>query len=256
MRLEFNHSILLVFILLVLSFEPLLAQVNTEAMRKSGVTKGIVYSGALDASIAQGNTEFIIFDTQIRFDYRKNKYHSFIIGNLSYGKQKGEKFVNKGFLHARLVRTLNPRLVVETFAQNEFDDFLNLKRRQLFGGGLRILALTSGDQSTFHLGIAIMGESEYYIDPAEKDKKLIRSTNYLTGKWLINENINFSMTTYFQPDINSLSDYRILLNSTLNIKLTDIFSFNVKIAYRRDSEPPGDLKKDDLKLTNGISFTL
>ncbi|MDP8241302.1 MAG: DUF481 domain-containing protein [Candidatus Hatepunaea meridiana] len=65
----------------------------------------------------------------------------------------------------------------------------------------------------------------------------------------------YSLTGYFQPDINNPSDFRILVNSELEIKLSETFSFTAEVKYRHDSEPPQGLKDYDINISNGISFT-
>jgi len=242
-------------LILLLSISNLFAQVDTEAMRKSEFKEGLTGTGSFNANIVQGNMEFFILETQLRFDYRKNKYHTFLIGNMIYGKLDSDKFIDKGFIHARLVRSLNSRIGVEAFAQSEFNDFLNINRRQLAGGGLRLLLLRSGDRLTLHLGIAAIYEGEDYTDPAEEDKYLIRSTNYLTGKLNINESVTYSITGYFQPDTKDPSDFRILVNTELGVKLSKMFSFTAKVQFRHDSEPLRGLKDYDISISNGISFT-
>jgi putative salt-induced outer membrane protein YdiY len=230
------------------------AQVDTEAMRESSIEEGWKTTLSLNALAQQGNTEVLFFDTKLRFDYRAAKLHIFFCASLQYGDESEERFINEGFMHLRWVRSLDSRFTVEVFVQNEFDDSILLEKRRLLGGGLRTLILEA-NKIILHMGNGFMIEHEDYTDPAEEDKRLLRSTNYLTGEWWLDDRIQIYLTTYFQPNVESISDYRVLLSNGLEFKLTDLLYANIKLGYRFDSEPLRGIKKYDIETVNGLSLT-
>lgn len=240
--------------LLLLPQNVLHAQVDTEAMRKSSLEEGWKTTLSLNALAQQGNTEVLFFDTKLRFDYRAAKLHIFFCASLQYGDESEERFVNEGFMHLRWVRSLDSRFAVEVFFQNEFDDTILLEKRRLLGGGLRTLILEA-NKIILHMGNGFMIEHEDYTDSAEENKKLLRSTNYLTGEWWLDDRIQIYMTTYVQPNVESISDYRILLSNGLEVKLTELLYVNIKLGYRYDSEPLENIKNYDIEMLNGLSLS-
>ena len=242
------------------------AQVNTEAMRFNTDLPGFTISGNLSGEYVEGNSDYITYSGQLRLDYRKEKNHAFYIANFDRGETNKKLYINSGFMHMRSVRQTNSRIKTEMFAQLEYNDFLHIEQRRLAGGGLRINFLKYKDVLDFNMGLAAMWENEEYVDPEwddasgtwtifpTEDKDLIRSTNYLTGKWYINEHVTFNLTTYYQPDISNFDDFRLLMDTGLRILFSDIFYFTTIIHYRHDSEPPTGLEDYDLSMTNGIGF--
>lgn len=230
------------------------AQVNTEAMRKSELKAGLTSTNSLNIQLTKGNSDYLIYKGQIRLDYINGKFHFFAISNLKRGEQKNKKFINKGFIHLRGVRSLSNKISTEVFAQVEYDDFIKLKRRKLGGIGLRILGFQKPGLVTIHLGIGAMKEIETYTVVTEGKKDLLRSTNYLTANFSLNKIVDFFATGYYQLDVQSTSDYRILFDGGLAIKLFKNLIFSANVGYRFDNEPMPGIKTYDVNLINGISL--
>ena len=149
-------------------------------------------------------------------------------------------------------------LLPEAFSQVEFNRFLDLHLRWLAGGGLRMLILKRpyGNDSTslihINVGIGAMYEHEDYSKNTHSNTRLIRSTNYLSLKWLLHRNIHFETVIYYQVNINDLDDSRILTDNVLEFSVTDVIKFNMSIHYRFDQQPPIDKKDYDFEFVNGI----
>ncbi|MBC8182000.1 DUF481 domain-containing protein [candidate division KSB1 bacterium] len=230
------------------------AQVNTEAMRKSELKEGFTSTNSFNIQLTKGNSDYVIYKGQVRLDFIKGRYHSFIISNLKHGEQKNKKFINKGFIHLRGVQSFNKMISAEIFGQIEYDDFIKLKRRKLGGAGLRLLRLKKPGLLTVHIGIGAMKETEIYTISTEGEKDLLRSTNYLTTNFSLNKIVNLYVTGYYQVDVQSFSDYRILFDGGLSIKLFKNLIFTTNVAYRFDNEPLPGIKTYDVNLLNGISL--
>ncbi len=256
MVIRSNAAIVLITLLLFsVSVITGYCQVNTEAMRKGGVEDRFRTTLNFDLELNKGNTDFFSYAGNLRFDYKKNRYKVFLVNNIETAEEDDELFTNKAFNHLRGMRKMNDFLTIESFAQIEYNEFLNLNRRVLFGAGGRMRILHREDALTVHLGVAGMYEQEDYTDEStEENKKLLRSTNYLTIKWNWDDHIAFDYTNYFQPDAGNLKDYRILINSSLEFTITEYLSFITTLSYRFDSEPMAGLENYDLGVTNGIQL--
>jgi hypothetical protein len=247
-------NIFYIFLFTFIFYTNLNAQVNTEALRKSELKAGFTSTNSFNIQLTKGNSDYVIYKGQIRFDYIKGKYHSFIISNIKHGEKENKKFINKGFIHLRCVRSFNKTVAAEIFGQIEYDDFIKLKSRKLGGTGLRILGLQKPGLITVHFGVGAMKEVETYTLSTEGEKDLLRSTNYLSANISINKIVDFYANGYYQFDVQSTSDYRILFDGGLSIKLFKNLIFTTNVAYRFDNEPLPGIKTYDVNLLNGISL--
>ena len=82
----------------------------------------------------------------------------------------------------------------------------------------------------------------------------LRSTNYISVNWKENERFHLIAIAYFQQSLERGTDYRVLSDTSLIFKLTDNVVFRVSLNYRLDNEPPVDVKKYDLELSNGLNL--
>ncbi len=233
-----------------------LAQVNTEAMRKSDLKPGLTSTNTFNIQMAKGNSDYFIYYGQFRLDYLKGTHHVFSIVNLKRGEQKKHKFINKGFIHLRFVRSFNSVFYGEIFGQLEYNDFIKLRKRQLLGSGIRIRALNNPKIGDFFIGIGMMREIEEYTIASEGTKSLWRSTNYLAGNVKLNQSVNFFAMGYYQVAVSSIDDFRILADSGFSFKISKYLIFSTKIHYRFDNEPLPNIKKGDLNILNSISVRL
>ncbi|MBL7995726.1 DUF481 domain-containing protein [bacterium] len=247
-------------ILLVFAIVPrqLFGQVNTEKLRNYEAQKGIQNTAGLGFGFLAGNSDQYRVAANYRLDWLTTNYYSFLILNYERGKSGGDLFTDKGFLHARATRDLSASWIAEAFFQKEFNKLILLKDRRVVGAGLRYeirnIDTVLGRQQKLFLGVGagLMHEREITTDPHDK-KTLVRSTNYVSLTWKPDVRMAFSSTAYFQMDIQRSSDYRLINESSLSFSITKAVSFLTTASLRFDHEPPPDIKKYDLSVTNGIT---
>ena len=238
----------------------LLAQINTEAMRSENVTDGFINKVNVDFGIEKADAEVIELAAAYRVDYfNPTGLHIFFILNYEngYEQKKGldkNQVVNKGFGHLRMTKMISSKLFFEIFTQFGFNDFLLMKDRKLAGSGLRYKMVSNARMNTF-LGIGLMQENEIYDMVNEPEKKLLRSSNYL--RWNINiaENTELYNTVYYQFSSSDINDYRLLYDGSIDFSVNENLSFFIKLNYRYDNDPHGNMGKSYVQLNNGIEFT-
>ena len=235
-----------------------ICQVNTEAMRNAKDNTGITNSLGFDFGFEKSNQEVMEIAGKYRLDYiSKNGMHSFFVISYDngYEKESDQKnsIVNKGFSHLRFTKNISDLLYIELFIQYGFNDFLLMKERQLFGSGIRYQMVNQEKINGF-LGVGLMREDEKYDLKTNENMSLLRSTNYFTWHFKINENASLQNTAYYQFDLSRSSDNRLLYDGDLNIAHNDKLAFTLSLNYRHDSEPHGDLGKAYIQLKNGIEF--
>ena len=236
------------------------AQVNTEKFRKEFVETGFYGKVSLAAGFAAGNSDFVKAKGSSRIDYAGDNFDFLLVGNYEFEEANEAKVVNKGFAHLRNIITLSQSFYLELFLQKEFNQFILLEDRNLAGTGLRtdLVDLLSDSEDSpleFFLGIGVMFENERYNIPLSPETNLIRSTNYITFKWQINNSFSFITINYFQFDVERFSDHRFITDTSLNFLILKNLAFNSAVSFRYDNEHVPNVKDFDLGLTNGITFS-
>ena len=248
-----------VSIFLSICFSYLQAQVNTESMRNAILADTLMHTIELDMGLEKSNEEVFDASLNYRFDYSPNdNYSAFIVLNYENGYERllnasKNVITNKGFGHFRLTRKVNNTFYLEGFFQSGFNDFLLMKYRSLYGGGMRNNFFNKENAKIF-LGLGLMQEIENYNLEINNKKNLLRSTNYLSSNIVINDKANWINTIYFQVASSDQQDYRMLYETGFEFNLSQSINFTFEFNFRYDSQPHGDLGKTYYNLKNGIIF--
>lgn len=231
-------------------------QINTEALRRTFKHDTLTHSVNAEIGLAKGNSEYIGILTGYRGDLYTGKFYTFLSLNLEYREASSKKLINKGFAHLRSMYEYLSFLSFEVFLQQEYNEFILLKDRKLLGGGGRFSFLDSNWLGKFdiNLGLGLMVEKESFKTDIPTINNNIRTTNYVSLKWEISNMINLMDVIYYQAELDNFSDYKILNETNLNIKISNNLSFYTSLKYRFDNKPVKDIKNYDLSLTNGIKI--
>lgn len=237
------------------------AQVNIETLRRLDSKLGWYNDITLSLTYQSGNTDLLRFKSSVRSDYWFGKYHTFGIATLQQGEQGGRLYTDKGFIHLRGARSIIEHLGVEMFLQKQFNESILLRDRNLAGAGIRISALKQRNDKkntglNLYLGIGAMWENETINDKGhgEVETNIVRSTNYISATWRIDNRFSVVITGYFQPYTQRVSDFRVLSESRFEFHVTKTVSLNTRLNIRYDSEPPTDIEAHDLEIVNGLSY--
>jgi hypothetical protein len=235
------------------------SQKNTEKFREFK-QNGLYHTINFMVNVNAGNEEFMKYQGDYRFDVYHDKFITYLIGNLEYKEGNTDVITNKGFLHGRFIFNNGNLFEPEIFAQMEYNDFLLMKERYLVGGGLRINPLSIASDDSVHkfiaeFGIGMMYEYESVTDSIKPITRYIRSTNFMSLRYTLQNNLNFFSVTYFQPHVKDFADFRLLSENRLSISITKYLAFFVSIMYRFDSDPISSLKNYDFEIANGITLT-
>ena len=98
-------------------------------MRQMQLDPGWYNSITLDLTYHSGNTDLLTSRARFRSDYVSKAYHGFIFGELQQGRKNGAFFINKGMMHARIIRSLTDHLLFESFIQKQFNESILLSDR-------------------------------------------------------------------------------------------------------------------------------
>ncbi len=244
----------------------LAAQVNTEKFRKYSDKKGLLFNAHLGLGYSDGNTQYTSVDGNLRLDYNATKNNYFIVTNYEFKETKTSKVENKGFVHLRGIHPFSEVFAIEGFLQQEYNEFILLEDRKLAGAGLRTTLLNIDSEKdtvshfSIHLGTGAMYEREVYkvgeVEKVEVIKHPYRVTTYLTLDWTVSDRVSCWAVGYYQPNMESIHDFRSIFESGIEIWIIGKLYLNVNVSYRYNNEPVGDVKGYDFVLKNGFRLTL
>ena len=254
------------------------AQVNTENMRVGANEPGWGGIFDLNSSLQRGNTEREVLGAGVRLQYawpppaeaegddaedddvaEGPANTVFMTSNYSFTRLNENRFVNNALSHLRFIRRHSPRVSYELFGQHQFNEFIRLEQRLLLGGGGRFQVLEA-PQTEIFLGTGYMLERET-LDlagqlPEARRSEHHRSTNYLTVRYNSeDERFRLVETVYVQTRVDRLQDYRLLSETSFEIRLLRRLALAVNLNVTHDSEPPTGVKDTDVVLSNSLRYS-
>lgn len=252
---------------------PAQAQVNVEQNRPAQ-SSGL--HAHLDGSftLIRGNVDLTQVGLSGRAEYVKGVHSPFVQASVDYGEKSGTSFLSQSFVHARWTAMWWDMLGTELFSQLQDNSFRSLILRQLHGGGVRLRS-TLDEGGEVAIGLGAMFEREVYLDEvqlksdqrdeliqAARDEQLennIRGTSYLTLKRPLKlsesgASLALSVTLYYQPLLRDPSDYRVLGDAAIEVKLSDLIRLVESLNLLYDSEPPVGVQRYDLKSVTSLRF--
>ena len=248
----------LIFPLTLFLCSIIIAQVNTELMRKENPDKRFSNVLSLDLGYQTSQDKYfdVVFNGSSNY-FLEDNFHSFLIIDYQSGylsnNDENEIIINSGFGHLRFTKRILKKTEFELFFQAGFNNFILIRDRKLFGSGLR-RNIIKKDKIKSIFGFGFMQEREIYDLMESPKKSLLRCTSYSTFSAHISDNIVMNNILYFQPAVKKINDFRLLIDNEIQFKINEIFSTKLEINFRFDNEPHVNSKKIYLQIYNGFEF--
>ena len=138
----------------------------------------------------------------------------------------------------------------------EKNEFTRLSRRSLLGAGLRF-NFSSGNSKIILGAGAFRSREDIEAREGLTDEgieELTRGNFYILSRHPINKAVRLSQTLYYQPDTSNWSDYRILFEGDIVVKLNEMLDMKVSLDVAHDSLPPQSIEETDTSLKVGVQF--
>tara|TARA_Y100000746_G_scaffold171563_1_gene148863 strand:- start:319 stop:1062 length:744 start_codon:yes stop_codon:yes gene_type:complete len=239
-------NILFFCLSLFLSTDFLFAQiVNMESARKENLS-GFHFQANLGLNGSSGTVDRTNYSVETRLDFNSNKWQRF--GVFSYKREEKDDSItsNNTFFHLRAVRKVNSLFSWEIFTQLSEKPLQKIKRRELFGAGVRLSPFKS-----LRIGLGLFDENEERI--LSETRKTTRLNTYITNDFKISDTATFESTLYIQPDIDDFSEVRSFFVAGLRLKINEKFSSIISYENTYDSSPPPNT--DESNSFYGIKFS-
>ncbi|MGE0525525.1 MAG: DUF481 domain-containing protein, partial [Bdellovibrionales bacterium] len=207
----------------ILNCVPAFAFLNVESIRMAAEAKeGVTGSLGLKVDGQSGNSEKFASELTTLNLYRRSHSEYLAAGKYRYGESFSRKDAHEGHAHLRYTHDL-PSIppAWESFVQTEFNEFKRLKRRDVYGTGLRFRLSAAGEKDRFFLGTGAFYEEERFTSKAEtQDQSTFRGNLYVSYVRALTETVSASVIAYYQPSLTAFSNTRAQLDSGLQVTLS------------------------------------
>jgi hypothetical protein len=246
---------LVIFLFLLSAGIPVLAQqvLHIENVRLAAPDTGFTGSVSLQANLIQNQNEIFQTSNAVQGQYVWKKHY--ILGitafNLSFVNNK--RLLNDGYQHVRYNYNYSEVLAMEAFAQFQYNEFQALKVRILNGYGPRFTVINNDSTETrLFIGLSYMAEYEEEangtINRAHRGN-LYASFGFPIGKILIMDFLG-----YYQPDLTLAADYRISVQASAEIRISNRLTFKLRHTLSHDSRPPVNVRTTFYNFSNGLRY--
>ena len=249
---------LVVYAVLMLVAEGLAAQVNIERLRIEDPPMGVSGSLTGDLTVQTGNTDFVQLGLSGRIYNVTEALTTLMVGNGGIGFLSRSRFSSSGLFHYRRTYVFSDWLSPEWYAQANYDRSQKLTFRVVAGGGART-PVAEGPWGRLAAGTALMLEHERLElpDTAAHPQRTttVRSSSFLTYRFVPNDQLVVTSTTYVQPRLTEPGDVRMLENFALATPVSERISLTISFDLRYDSRPPDGIAGLDTRLRTGLTLT-
>ena len=141
----------------------------------------------------------------------------------------------------------------EAFIQEQWDEVHEIDLRLLFGTGPRF-QINQTDSSQIYFGLLYMYEAEDTSAEGFPEKNRDnRLSSYISLGFEFN-NFLINHISYYQPNFEDFSDYRINSETSFRVLIDKALSFRTSFTFIYDSFPPPTVRKTRYSLSSGFSL--
>ena len=228
---------------------------NIENYRIKTDTTGWAGKLGIDFSMTKNTKSLVRFGSNLHVQYKTKRSLYLLLGQYHIFVSDGSNLIDKSVMHFRYNYKFSDRVVGETFLQMQRNAVSKIDLRSLYGAGLRF-KLSPNKTHRYYLGTALMYEHEQSLGNTVPIQNLFRWSNYFSTSLYPTKNFTFISTTYYQPALQSFSDYRILSQNTMAFLISTRLSFKTAFNIQYDSDPVPGIPNMQYGLTSGLIYFL
>jgi hypothetical protein len=227
---------------------------NVESQRIMQDSTGWVGKGDFSFNLTSNQEQVFDLASSLHVQYRQKKNTYILLGGAGMIRAGKNDFDNSGHIHFRFNRDINKWLTWEAFAQGQYNRVLMIEHRELVGTGPRF-QIVNTSSSKLYAAALYMFENEMIVEEASSQIRN-RISSYVAFNWTVNDHISMSNIMYFQPVVNDFGNHRIMLQSALKFRISEIVGFTVNFNLLNNSNPPPGIKNVVYSIRNGLEIRL
>jgi len=211
-----------------------------------GGKKGLDGEVSLGGAYNSGNTDSAAANFSLKAEYSKEVWMLYSIASYAYGEANGDKNKNNGLFHLRYIHHIEETLYdYEIFGQTEFNEFQDVKVRNLAGANIRRKFEGFFDKCYVGIGLFYSYMEPDTISPVDPVYERVKLNTYLSLTKNMNEHFSITYLGFYQPNIEDFSDYRIFQILQLDTMLTDNLSLGFDFSYKYNATPYHQIEHTD-----------
>jgi putative salt-induced outer membrane protein len=220
---------------------------------KQGLDGEISLGGAYNS----GNTDSSAANFGLKVEYHEEVWMLYTIASYVYGETNGDKNKNNGLLHLRYIHNIEGTPYdYELFGQTEFNEFQEVKMRNLLGANIRRKITDFFDKCYVGVGFFYSYMEPDTITPVDPIYERVKLNTYLSFTKNINEHFEVTYLGFYQPNVEKFSDYRIFQILQLDTKLTEDLSLGLDISHKYNATPYHQVEKTDISSMISLKYKL
>lgn len=227
---------------------------NAESLRKVTDTSGFSGAASINFSVKRDVNDYLAASSNIHLQYKLEKHLVLLKNDIEFQKIEGNKFENAGIAHLRYNYRFHPRMALEVFTQGQYNKVSKIEFRGLVGTGPRF-KLTTSEKYKLYFGTHIMYEYEELSDDSTPIQRDFRSTSYFSFSLYPTKTLSLISTTYYQPKIKNVADYRFSNQSSLLIDVIKNFAFKTTYTFLYDETPAVGIPNSQYNLESGFVYS-
>ncbi|KMT66544.1 hypothetical protein XM47_03140 [Catenovulum maritimum] len=246
--MSLNRKILSVIVLLGLSFNSN-AIVNTESTIQSLKQPGLNSKVSFEYKGSSGNNQSSKLALDASLAWVGQGHKSVLVFGRDFGKSNSQINLDNSFIYAKHLQQVLDNSYVSIFAQNEKDEFRDIKSRVLIGLGFR-----SKINQNHIVEISVMNEEIDSTSVLEMDRSSVRLNLMWFMSYELDDNIAFKNTVYYQPNVDSFSDKQAINQAGLDFSINENLNIEFYHKLTHFSLPIGDSTSTDTVYGSKISY--
>jgi putative salt-induced outer membrane protein YdiY len=230
--------------------------VNIEEQRITGTRDSVHWYGHLrgGANVIKVRQQSLQLQGQAKVQYKNDPNLVLLLLNVNLLRAGNSDFARQAFAHLRYNRKWAEVLTWEAFAQTQTSPIQLLDQRHLFGTGLRWRLMKSKDgRQRIYLGTAWLWEQNYFTEPFGVSA-WHRSSNYLSSTFRLSSQAMLIQTTYWQPVIGRVENYRLSTEWLLKVNLGKHLALTIEYDYGVDKNLPETAPRETYAWRNGLMW--
>lgn len=249
-------SLISVLIFLLLFFRSNAQIVNIECERIKTDTTGWSGDTKLGVNLFKDvNSGFTFFnESHLQYKTPRNLY---LLKAAGYFTEYNSKQIsNAAFLHLRHNMKITPWLRMEEFTQIQDNKITGIDLRYLLGAGPRF-KIFQKEKSAMYFAALPMFEYEEDLYPGKRKviEKNFRLSTYLSLTWQANAILTLVHTTYYQPLLRNINDFKIFSESKLRLSISKHAAIEIGYRFIYDNDPIPGIPGSIYYLDNSLKFS-
>jgi hypothetical protein len=226
--------------------------VNIERARMQSDTVGWLGSAGASLSLTRNSQQVFNSDLDAHIQYKSKKNLYLLLGNYGFLKGGNTKLIDYAFLHLRFNTKITRTLRWEIFTQLQDNVINRIQWRFLLGTGPRF-KLVSTKICRLYAAALLMYEQERESG-SHVNHTDIRSSSYVSLTVIPNNNVEIISTTFFQPLLKDINDYRLLNQTSLKVKAGKHVRVKINWNYLNDNFPAPGIPSVNYTLATGFDY--